>query len=183
MEDFPNLEQKLNESLDYLKGQLREIRGGRAQAGIIENIIVDYYGVKQPLKALGSISTLDAKTLIIEPWDKNTLEPIANAITKSENGLQAVVEGERIRVPFPSLSEERRGEFIRLADKKTEETRIKLRRLRDEERKGLQQQERNKEISEDDLFRSKEKLEELFKEHFDKIEKLKEAKEKELSTV
>jgi len=178
-----DLEQKLKEILNYFLEQLQEIRAGRAHAGVIENIMVDSYGTKQPVKALGSISLQDARTLIVDPWDKGSLEDIANAITKSQNGLNAVVDGDKIRVPFPSLSEERRTEFIRLADKKTEETKIKLRRLRDEEMKSLQRAEKDKEISKDELFRTKEKLEKTFKEYTEKIEEERTRKTKELSTL
>ena len=111
MAEFPNVEKKLDEQIERIKNEFTKIRSGRAHAGVIEDITVDYFDVKQPLKALGSIGSLGPQTLIVEPWDKNALEVIAGAITKAQNGLQAVVDGDRVRVPFPPLSKERREEF------------------------------------------------------------------------
>jgi len=178
--EFPEIKKKLTEHLRRLEEELSKIRGGRANPALLEDIVVDLYESKQPIKALGSISVRDSQTIVIEPWDENSLEPIAKSITKSQNGLQAVVDGERVRVPFPPLSQERREEFIRFAAQKTEEMRIQLRRLRDNELKELKNQE---DISKDDFFRAKKKIDELFKEYSSKIDKLKENKEKELASI
>lgn len=183
MSEFPNLEKKLKEQLSRLGQEFVKIRGDRAHANVVEDIIVDHYGAKQPIKALSTIGMLGPQVLIVEPWDKDALEAIANAITKSQNGLTAVVDGDRVRVPFPPLSKERRDEFVKFAAEKAEEAQIRLRRTRDEERKELIEQERKKEVSKDDFFRAKEKLDKLFKEYSDKIDELKTVKEKELSTI
>lgn len=176
-------EKKIQPHIDFLKEELAKIRTGRANASLIEDIQAEVYGQRQPIKALGTIRSLDPQTLVIEPWDKGSVEPIANAITKEQNGLNAVPEGERIRVPFPPLSQERRQEFVKQATKKAEETKIKLRQLRDEVMKDLEQQEKGGDISEDEKFRTKKKLEETFKKYNDQIDELKEKKEKELSSV
>lgn len=180
MNSFPEIEKKLEGVLRHLTEELARIRSGRVTPAIIEDISVDYYGVKQPVKALGTIGSLDAHTLVVEPWDKNALEPIASAITKSPQGVQGIVDGNRVRINFPPLSKERRDEFIRFAGKKAEETRVRLRQIRDDELKELKNDEKNGRIGKDDFFRAKEALEKLFKQYFDKIESLKEAKEKEL---
>jgi len=181
--DFPNLEKKIKERIDHLNGELQKIRSGRAHPGVIEDILVDYFGAKQPVKALGSIRILGPQTLAIDPWDKNALDPIASAISKAENGLQAVVDGNSVRVPFPSLSEERRGEFVKLIGNKAEDTKIQLRQLRDEELKELKEQKTKGQTGEDDFFRAKEKLEKIFKENFNKIDETRENKEKEILTI
>jgi len=183
MSDFPDVEKKLKEQLARLEQELVKIRSDRAHANVVEDIIVEHYGTKQPIKALGTIGMLGPQVLIVEPWDKDALEAIAGAITKSQNGLTALVDGDRVRVPFPPLSQERRDEFVKFAAQIAEEARVQLRRTRDEERKELIEQERKKEISKDDLFRAKEKLDKLFKEYSDKIDEKKSAKEKELSTI
>ena len=174
------LEQKLKTALDHLGEELRKIRNGRPQAGMIEDILVEYYGTKTPLKGLGTIAVLDGQTLMVEPWDKNALEAIAGAIAKSGAGLQAVVTGDKVRVPFPPLSEERRREFIKIASKKVEEAKVRIRQIRDEEMKELNRREKDKEIGEDEKFRTKEKLEKLFKDHTDKIDQNLKKKEQEL---
>lgn len=183
MANFPELEQKLKQQIERLKDEFQKIRSGRAHAGVIENIIVDHYGTKQPVKALGTIGVLNAQTLTVEPWDKTALEPIAGAISKAQNGLSAVVEGERVRIPFPPLSQERREEFVKFATQKAEDAKIQIRRLRDEERKDLQKQEKNKDISKDEHFKAKESLDKICKEYFDKIDELRNGKEKELSEM
>lgn len=181
MSEFPDVTKKLDVALQSLAEELAKIRSGRVTPALIEDIAVDYYGVKQPVKALGTIGLLDARTLTVEPWDRNFLEPIANAITKSPQGVQGVVDGNRVRIVFPPISKERREEFIRLASKKAEETRVRLRQIRDNELKELKSDEKNGKIGKDDFFRAKESLEKMFKDYFDKIDSLKEAKEKELS--
>ena len=181
--EFLEVENKIKERLEYFNSELQKIRGGRASANTIEDIVVDYFGSKQPVKALGSIGSLDAQTLVVEPWDKNSAEAIATAITKSQNGLFAVVDGDRVRVPFPSLSQERREEFIRLVGNKTEEAKVQLRRLRDGEIKNLKKQEEAKEISKDYFLQSRDKLDEMFKKYAGQMEEKRAVKEKELSQI
>ena len=178
-----DVEKKIEGHMDYLKEELAKIRTGRANASIIEDLQVDCYGSKQPLKGLGTIRSLDPQTLVVEPWDKGAVQAIANAISKAQNGLNAVPEGERVRIPFPTLSEERRKEFIKFAAVKAEEVKIRLRQVRDETMKELEREEKAGTISEDEKFRQKEKFEELFKKNTKTIEEFKEAKEKELSTI
>ena len=180
MSEFPDVDKKLAGAMGFLDEELRRIRSGRPQAALIEDVLVDYYGTKTPIKGLGTIAVLDAQTLIVEPWDKSALEAIAGAITKSGAGLQAVVTGEKVRVPFPALSEERRREFIKIASKKVEEAKVRIRQIRDEEMKELNRREKDKEIGEDEKFRTKEKLEKLFKDHTDKIDQNLKKKEQEL---
>lgn len=180
--DRKAVEIKIESLLHYLKEELSKIRTGRANSSIVEDIQVECYGSRQPIKALGTIRSLDPQTLVIEPWDKNSIEAIASAITKAQNGLSAVPEGERVRIPFPPLSEERRKEFIRLSSARAEDTKIALRKLRDETMKELERAEKAKEISEDEQFRQKERCELKFKDANATIENLKDQKEKELSS-
>ena len=179
--DQTDVQKKIESHMGFYKEELTKIRTGRANASLIEDIQVEYYGVRQPLKGLGAIRSLDPQTLVVEPWDKGSIQAIANAITKEQSGLNAVPEGERVRIPFPPLSEERRKEFIKFAGQKAEETKIRLRQLRDEAMKDIERQEKAGEIGEDEKFRQKEKLDELFKKTTKTIEDLKEAKEKELA--
>ena len=182
MAEFPEVTKKLEDAIKNLAEELSRIRSGRVTTALIEDISVDYYGARQPVKTLGTIGSLDARTLVVEPWDKNALEPIANAITKSPQGVQGIVDGNRVRINFPPLSKERRDEFIRFAGKKAEETRVRLRQVRDDELRELKKDEKNGKIGKDDFFRAKDRFEKMFKDYFDKIDSIKEAKEKELSS-
>jgi len=164
MAEFEATKSKLELLIRHFDEEMAKIRTGRPHVSAIEDIAVDYYGTPTPVKALGSI---------------RTLEPIANAISKSELGINALVESDRVRIPFPPLSEERREEFKRLAGKKAEEAKVQLRQIRDEEMKRVERAETSK----DEKFRTKEKLEKLFKEHSTKIEGLLIKKQQELSQV
>ena len=179
MAEFEATKSKLELLIRHFDEEMAKIRTGRPHVSAIEDIAVDYYGTPTPVKALGSIRTLDVHTLVVDPWDKKALEPIANAISKSELGINALVESDRVRIPFPPLSEERREEFKRLAGKKAEEAKVQLRQIRDEEMKRVERAETSK----DEKFRTKEKLEKLFKEHSTKIEGLLIKKQQELSQV
>ena len=170
--DFKN---KLKEVLSFLSLELAKTRNGRASPALVEDILVDYYGNKTPLKSLAGISSLDARTLVIEPWDKNAIEPIAKAIAGAGIGSQPIVDGKSVRISLPQLTEERRKELMKLVSQKMEEAKIRARRLRDEAVKSIQQ-----EKSEDIKFRKKEEIEKAMKENNMALEELKSKKEKEL---
>ena len=170
--DFKN---KLKEVLSFLSLELAKTRNGRASPALVEDILVDYYGNKTPLKGLAGISSLDARTLVIEPWDKSAIEPIAKAMAASGIGSQPIVDGKSVRISLPQLTEERRKEFIKIVSQKMEEAKIRARRLRDEAVKSIQQ-----EKSEDIKFRKKEEIEKAMKENNMALEELKSKKEKEL---
>ena len=179
MSDISDFKTKLKESSGFLSSELAKVRSGRATPAVVEDVVVDYYGAKTTLKGLAGISTPDARTLVIEPWDKNALEAIAKAITQSL-GSQPVVDGIIIRVNLPPLTQERRLELIKSVAQKVEEARVKSRRLRDEAIKSLQLLEKDGRISEDAKFRQKEEIEKVMKEHMEEMEELREKKEKEL---
>lgn len=175
-----NFKTKLKESSGFLAGELAKIRSGRATSAVVEDVVVDYYGAKTPLKSLASISTPDARTLVVEPWDKNAVEAIAKALAQSSLGSQPVVDGTAIRISLPPLTQERRLELIKLVAQKVEEARVKSRRWRDEAIKSLQQQEKDGRISEDAKFRQKEEIEKAMKEHMEGLEEMRKKKEQEL---
>ncbi|MEK7500662.1 MAG: ribosome recycling factor [Patescibacteria group bacterium] len=179
MSDISDFKTKLKESIGFLSGELAKVRSGRATPALVEDVVVDSYGAKTPLKGLASISTPDARTLVIEPWDKNALEAIAKAITQSL-GSQPVVDGIIIRVNLPPLTQERRLELIKSVAQKVEEARVKSRRLRDEAIKSLQLLEKDGRISEDAKFRQKEEIEKVMKEHMEGLEEMRKKKEQEL---
>src|SRR3989344_4078924 len=170
--DFKN---KLKNTADFLAGELAKIRSNRISPAMVEDIQVDYFGAKTPIKGLASISLLDARTVVIEPWDKSVLETIAKALGQAGLGSHPVVDGDKIRFSLPALTQERRLELVKTVSQKVEEDKIRARRVRDEAVKDIQQ-----EKSEDTKFRKKEEIEKAMKENGQVLEDLKSKKEKEL---
>ena len=170
--DFKN---KLKETAGFLAAELSKIRSSRASPALVEDILVDYYGAKTQLKGLASISSADARTIVVEPWDKNAVEPIFKALSQGGLGAQPIVDGSKIRISLPPLTQERRLEMVKQVSQKTEEAKIRARRARDEAVKSIQQ-----EKSEDIKFRKKEEIEKAMKENNQTLEDLKTKKEREL---
>ena len=170
--DFKN---KLKIVADFLAGELVKIRSGRATPALVEDILVDYYGNKTPIKGLASISSPESRTVVVEPWDKSMVDGIAKALAAAGLGAQPIVDGEKIRINLPPLTQERRQELVKMVSQKMEEAKIKARRVRDEAVKDIGQ-----EKSEDLKFRKKEEIEKAMKENSQALEDLKNKKEKEL---
>ncbi len=155
---FSKTEKDFAEVLDFYKRDISSIRTGRATPALVEDITVDAYGQKMQLKELASMTVPEPRMLVIQPWDKGMIEPISNAIRKSDVGLSPVVDGQSIRLVIPSLTEERRKEFVKLLKTKTEDTRIKIRQAREHALGDIQKLEKNKEITEDEKFSSRDNL-------------------------
>ena len=173
------IEEKMKAAVDHLKRELATIRTGHATPSLIEHIKVDYAGVPTPLIQLASISAPGARLLVIQPWDKGSIRDIEKAIQKSDLGLTPASDGSVIRLNIPPLTEERRLELIRLVKKKVEERKVVIRNLRRESMEELKGLEKNKEISQDELKRTLDKLQKLtdcFIDDSDQIGKDKEAK-------
>lgn len=161
--------------LDFYKQDIASIRTGRATPALVEDISVDAYGQKMTIKELASISVPEPRTVVIQPWDKGVLEAIGTGIQKSSLGLAPIADGDLIRLNIPSLTEERRKEFIKLLKSKTEDARIKIRRAREDMHKGFG------DMSKDEEFRAKEDLQKTVDEYNHKIGELEKKKEIELS--
>jgi len=167
----------------YVKKELATLRTGRANPIILENIPVDSYGVKTPLKQLSSISVPEARTMTIQPWDQNLIKEIEKAITEANIGLTPVNEGKLLRITVPQLTTESRKELVKNVHKKVEDARIRLRGVRDKIREEIITAEKEKEFSEDEKFESLKSLDELIKEYNEKIRAIGEEKEKEIMTI
>jgi len=172
-----------DKSIDHLKSDIAVLRTGRATPALVEDIIVDAYGTKQPLKAVASITVADAKTLNVDPWDKSLTQTVEEAIRKSDIGINPVNDGTRIRLPLPELSTERRADLIKVLHKKLEEARISIRKIREEVRSEIDKQEKAKDISEDEKFNFQDDLDALVKEYNEQIKQVGEEKEKEITTI
>lgn len=154
-------EEKMATSAQALKRELAAVRTGRATPALVEHIMVEYAGVPTPLNQLASISVPGAKYLVIQPWDRGSIQSIEKAILRSDLGLTPTSDGSIIRLNIPPLSEERRQELIRLVHRKVEEGRIAIRNLRRDAMEELKQLEKNREISQDELKRALDKLQKL----------------------
>src|SRR3989339_2030148 len=144
--------------VSYLRSELGALRGTRATPALVEGVQVDVYGGRQPLKALSSISVLDPKTLVVEPWDKSVIKEIERAIHLANVGVNPVNEGQLLRIVLPPLTEESRKELVKIVRNKTEEVRDRVRTLREKLRQMVLESEKKKEIGEDEKFRQLEKL-------------------------
>lgn len=166
--------------IEHLKHELGAVRTGRATPAIAEDIQVEAYGMMQPIKALASIGTPDARTVQIEPWDASVVKAIETAIMKSDIGIMPNVDGKIIRLMMPMMTEETRLQMVKRVKEKLEEAKISLRKVREENKKAIEAQEG---VSEDAINRELEQLEKLVKEFTAKIEELGASKEKEVMTV
>lgn len=169
--------------VDHFKKELVSIRTGRATPALVEHVVVEAYGVKTPLSQLAALSVPDPKTLFIQPWDKNILKDIERGIVASNLGLAPIVDGERVRLTLPPMTEETRKTLAKLVKEKMETSRNQLRRLRDEVRETILAKEKTKEISEDDRYRTQTELDTYTQEIQQQILAAATQKEKEIMTV
>ncbi len=151
-------EQHMEKSLDVLRRELATIRTGRANPAIIEHLSVDYYGAPTPLQQLASISSPDARQLLIQPYDRTAIGAIEKAIRGSDLGFNPTNEGTIIRINIPQLTEERRRELVKLVHKRVEESKVAIRNVRRETNDHLKKLRKDKEVSEDEEKRLAEQL-------------------------
>jgi len=175
--------EKFDKAIEHLKSDITSLRTGRATPALVEDIVVEAYGTKQPVKSLASISVQDAKTLVVEPWDKSILQQIDVAISRSQLGINPVNDGKLIRLPLPDLTQERRMELIKVLSQKLEQARIAVRKIREEMRDDIDKAEKIKEISEDEKFKLQEELDKKVKDYNEEIKTIGEDKEKEINTI
>lgn len=177
------LKAKLEKIIEHFKNEIAGLRTGRATPALVEDLEVDYYGSKTPLKAIASISAPEPRQLVIQPWDKNAVQPIEKAIQSSSLGLNPVVDRDSIRLSIPSLTEERRKEMVKMLGRHTEDSRINVRKEREDVLREIDRREKAKEISEDQKFRERNEVQKYVDEANKKIEEIAGAKEKEIMTV
>ncbi len=166
----------------YQKG-LSEIRTGKASASLVEEIRVHCYGQVLPLKQLASVSIPDAHLIMIQPWDPNTIQEIERALANSKLGVNPTDDGKVIRVVLPPLSEERRKELDKIVKQEAEHAKVSIRTIRREAKEAIEKLEKDKVISEDEVFKAKEDLQKLVDKFVEKIGEILKAKEEELKVV
>jgi len=175
-----DLEKKLDEIISALKGDTSGLRTGRASPALVEDLEVEAYGAKQPLKALAAISSPEARQILIQPWDKAVLPAIEKAIQSSPLGLNPVADKETIRLALPQLTEERKKDLVKLLKEKLEQARIRIRQSRDQAMKEIEAEAKAKTISEDEKFRKKQEVEKKIGEGNKEIDVLGTSKENEI---
>ncbi len=176
-------EQRMHKSIDTLKADLAKVRTGRAHAGILDHIQVDYYGNPTQLSQVANVTLIDARTIGVQPWEKKMVAVIEKAIRESDLGLNPATQGDMIRVPTPPLTEERRKEMVKLVKGEGEDAKIAIRNIRRDANEGLKKLLKDKACSEDDERRAQDDVQKLTDKFVTEVDKLVAEKEKEVLTV
>jgi ribosome recycling factor len=180
---FTDAERRMQKAIDALKQDLGALRTGRASASLLERISVDYYGTPTPINQVASISAPEARLLVIQPWDKKLLIDIEKAIQKSDLGINPNNDGQVIRLAVPPMTEERRRDLVKSLHKRLDEHKVAVRNVRRDVQDKLRDREKKKEVSEDELKRSTERLQKLTDRFIDEMDKVGKSKELEILEV
>lgn len=175
-----DMRESMKKAVEHFKSEMVGIRAGRAHPALVENIKADYYGVPTPIKQMGTISIPEPRQILISLWDKTAIKAVEKAIQASQLGVMPQVDGENIRITLPELTKERRVELSRLVKKFAEEARIAIRNIRREVLDELRRQEKEGEISEDELKRLQQEVQDITDEYIEMVNKILEEKEKEI---
>lgn len=176
-------EEKMDKAVEVAREDFAAIRSGRANAALFHKVLVDYYGAPTPLQQLASVTIPDARTVLISPYDKSSTAAVSRAIRDSDLGVNPADDGTVIRVILPTLTQERRKEYVKLAKHKGEEARVAVRNIRRRAKTDLDALARDGEAGEDDVQRAEKELEALTKRHVETIDELMAHKERELLEV
>jgi ribosome recycling factor len=178
-----DVQTRMQKSIDNLMEEFKRIRSGRANAGLVEGLMVDYYGNKTPLKQLASISVPEPRLIVIQPWDKGSLSEIEKAFHKSDLMLTPNNDGKVIRINIPALTEERRKELVKVARGKGEETRIAIRNIRRDGNDEVKLAEKEGHVSEDASKKAMDEIQKITDDFIDQVGTVLEQKEAEIMEV
>ena len=178
-----NVEQKMAKSLEALKADLGKIRTGRAHTGILDHVMVDYYGSPTAVNQVANVTLTDARTIGVQPYEKNMIGPIEKAIRDSDLGLNPATNGELIRVPMPMLTEERRRDLIKVVKSEGEDAKIAVRNIRRDANEQLKKLLKDKEVGEDEERRAQDDVQKLTDRFVAEIDKALQSKETDLMAV
>jgi ribosome recycling factor len=176
-------EQKMQKSLDALKADLGKVRTGRAHAGLLDHVTVDYYGSPTLVTQVANVTLIDARTIGVQPWEKNMVGPVERAIRDADLGLNPSTNGDMIRVPMPMLTEERRRDLIKVIKVEGETAKVAVRNIRRDANHTLKEALKKKEIAEDDERRTQDEIQKLTDRFVTEIDKALAAKETDLMAV
>ena len=178
-----NADQKMHKSLDALRGDLGKIRTGRAHTGLLDHVMVEYYGSMMAVNQVANVSLGDARTINVQPYEKNMVSKVEKAIRDADLGLNPATQGDLIRVPMPMLTEERRKELIKVVRNEGEGAKVALRNVRRDSNDALKKLMKDKEISEDDERRMQDEIQKLTDKYVTEVDKMLQVKEAELMAV
>ena len=180
---YEEYEQKMKKTVEVLQSQFASVRAGRANAAVLDQIRVEYYGTPTPIQQIASVSTPDPRTLVIQPWDASSLKLIEKAIQTSELGINPTNDGKVIRLVFVQLTEERRKDLIKQVSKYAEDSKVAIRNIRRDAVEKFKVMKKKSEITEDDLAETEKDLQKLTDDYIKEIDKVTEKKEKELKEI
>ncbi len=181
--DFKEFERRMGKAVEHLEEEFGAVRAGRANAKVLDRVTVEYYGSETPLNGVATISSPDARTLIISPWDTKLLKDIAKAIQISDLGINPQNDGRVIRLTFPQLTEERRKDLAKQVKKYAEEAKVAMRNIRRDGMDYVKKLKKNSEITEDDQKKAEKDLQTLLDKYIKKVDEALAAKEKELMAI
>jgi len=176
-------EQKMRKTVEALKTDLAKVRTGRAHTGLLDHVMVDYYGTSTPIPQMGNVTLLDARTIAVSPWDKKMAPAIEKAIRDCDLGLNPAAMGETVRVPMPALTEERRKDLIKVVRHEGENARVAVRNVRRDAIHHLKELLKQKKVAEDEERRAQDDIQKLTDRSIADIDKLLQQKEADLMAV
>jgi ribosome recycling factor len=176
-------EQKMIKTLETLKADLGKVRTGRAHTGLLDHVMVDYYGTPTPINGVANVTLLDARTIGVTPWDKKMIAVVDKAIRESDLGLNPATMGETVRVPMPALTEERRRDLIKVVHKEAESARVAVRNIRREANNQLKDLLKQKKLAEDAERRAQDEVQKLTDRFVAEVDKALAVKEADLIAV
>jgi ribosome recycling factor len=179
----PILDEHMNKAIKSLQNQMTKVRTGRATASVLDGIMADYYGTPTPIKNMGQISTPEARLLQIQPFDKTLIGSIEKAILGANIGLTPGNDGNLIRISFPALTEDKRKSYVKDVKKLGEDAKVAIRNVRREQNDKVKASEKDKKISEDESKKIQEEIQKITDNFIKEVDKIVDAKEKELLTV
>ncbi len=170
-------------AIDALKKEFASVRTGRASLGLLDGIVIDYYGTPTPVQQLASLSIPESRQIAIQPWEQKIIPEIEKAIMKSDLGLTPMNDGKTIRINIPVLTEERRKQLVKIVRKRAEESKIAVRNIRRDSNEELKKLEKNEHVSEDEVKKEHDEVQKITDSFIKKIDELLEHKEKEIMEV
>lgn len=176
-------DEKMNKTIETLKSDLGKIRTGRAHTGLLDHVMVDYYGTPTAINGVANVTLLDARTIGVTPWEKKMVPAIEKAIRDSDLGLNPATSGETVRVPMPALTEQRRKDLIKVVHKEGEAARVAVRNVRRDANNHLKDLLKQKKVAEDEERRAQDDVQKITDRHIAEIDKMLAAKEADLMAI
>ena len=181
--DYPEIMEKIDKAINYFIDDLGSIRAGRANTTVLNKVSVDYYGTMTPVSQVAAVSTPDARTIAIQPWDATLIKEIEKAILASELGINPQNDGKTIRLSFPQLTEDRRKELTKTVSKKSEDCKVVIRGIRRDEIEKYKAMKKKSEITEDDLKNIEKDIQDIIDAQIKEIDKIADKKNKEIMEI